>query len=241
MAAAIQTSFLAVVCHRTKPAPATADADFIAVDDHSTERYLCKGQARAHHLPATEWICAHIAQACGLPVPPFAIVEMATQPGVLYFGSQWQGGGLDFTQAMNRVSNPEIFGRVFAADLFVHNVDRHMNNYLYLDLAGDVVARVIDFSRAWFHNGWPLPPLPLPSACNTMACAPWWMTRHSAHYVKPTAMLDSIASLPNEWMLDTLSLMPDAWLGKEERNQLQEWWVGSARRARVESAKLNLP
>ena len=236
-----QADFFSVVCNRTKPPPATVDADFIGIDDASTERYLCKGQRRQPHLPASEWICSHLARACGLPVPPFAAIELANDPGVYYFGSQWQGGSIDPAVAFPLVSNPDIFARTHAADLFLHNLDRHLGNWLYLDLDGDVVARVIDFSQAWLINGWPLPDLPLPAASKTMVCLPVWMGQHRANYVRPEAILDKVASLPVTWMLETLAGMPDAWLDAAERLKLRHWWISEARTTRVESAKANLP
>lgn len=236
-----QSSFLPVVCNRTKPAPATADADFIAIDDQTTERYLCKGQVRSAHLPATEWICSRLARDCGLPVPPFAVVELLGAPGVHYFGSQWQGGALEFSAAFHRISNPEIFGQTLGTDLFLHNVDRHLGNYLYLELAGEVVARVIDFSRALLHNGWPLPTLPLAADSNTMKALPYWMQQYGSAYAKPTALLDRVAALPSEWMPLTLAEMPDAWLDASAQTDLRSWWTSNAREARADSAKSNLP
>lgn len=143
-----QHDWLPVICDRIKPPPATAAADFIAVDEATTHRWLCKGQSKHPHLPATEWICSRLAQACGLPVPVFGVVELRADPGVKYFGSQWQGGGHEFLSAHGRVSNGDVFAQTHAVDLFVHNTDRHRHNYLYIELAGDIVARVIDFSHS---------------------------------------------------------------------------------------------
>ena len=237
----IQTSFLSVVCNRTRPAPATADAEFIAVDDLSTERYLCKGQAKGVFLPATEWICAHLGAACGLPIPPIAVVELTTAPGVYYFGSQWLGGAVDVLVGFGQVSNPDVFGKTLAVDLFAHNVDRHIGNYLYLDLAGEVVARIIDFSRAWYFSGWPLPALPLPAGCHTIQSLQHWMVRYQGSYVRPTAVLQAISDLPDDWMRETLATMPSAWLSKDDRLALRQWWVSEARRTRITSATQNLP
>ncbi len=236
-----QTSFLSVVCNRTKPPPATADAEFIGIDDTSTERYLCKGQSKGAYLPATEWICARLGAACGLPIPPVSVIELSNQPGIYYFGSQWLGGAVDVLSAIDRVSNPDVFAKTLAVDLFAHNVDRHLGNYLYLDIAGDVVARIIDFSRAWYFSGWPLPPLPLPGHCNTIRCLPHWMLKYGGQYAKPTAVLQQIAELPDEWMRETLSTMPGAWLSKTEQIALRQWWVSKARLTRITSAMQNLP
>lgn len=237
----LQGQLVPIVCTRTKPPPATADADFIAIDEASTERYLCKGQSRARYLPASEWICSHLARACGLPVPPVAVIELATRPGSYFFGSQWLGGALDPAMAFRQVSNPELFATTHAVDLFTHNDDRHLGNYLYLELAGDVVMRVIDFSRAWMHHGWPLPSLPLSSSCQTINCLPAWRQEYAAHYIAPLDVLTAIGALPDEWMRDILEPMPSDWLSHEERIRLRQWWVGSARKMRLAKAQSCLP
>ena len=222
------------------PPPATAAADFIGIDEASTHRWLCKGQAKSPMVPASEWICSHLANACGLPVPPVAVVELQGQPGTLYFGSQWQGGAQEFLAVQGRISNPQVFARTHAVDLFVHNIDRHCGNYLYLDLANEIVARVIDFSHAWMVMGWPLPPLPM-GACNTTNLLPWLLAENPLPYQKPSDVLNHIAALPEDWMASTMASMPTPWLGAAMRENLDQWWRGSLRPARVYQAELNLP
>lgn len=236
-----QLSFLPVaICQRTKPPPATAAADFIGIDEATTHRWLCKGQSRHAMVPATEWICSYLAQACALPVPPFGVVELQAQPGVAYFGSQWQGGALEFLQVKGRISNPWIFESTHAVDLFVHNIDRHSGNYLYLDLAGDIVARVIDFSHALMVMGWPLPSLPLPK-CNTTAALPILLAENPTPYKRPDTIIDRIAALPNTWMRATLDPMPATWLDPAHRDSICAWWEGSSRTDRLNAAKSALP
>ena len=229
-----------VVCQRIKPPPATAAADFIGIDEATTHRWLCKGQGRNAMLPATEWICSRLASACGLPVPPIAVVELQAQPGVPYFGSQWQGGALEFLQVMGRISNPQVFERTHAVDLFVHNTDRHRGNYLYLELAGDIVARVIDFSHALMVMGWPLPALPMP-ACNTTNELPALLAQNPAAYQRPTDILERIATLSADWMTHTLADMPSPWLAPERQVALMQWWQSGARQDRLNAAKSVLP
>lgn len=229
-----------VVCQRIKPPPATAAADFIGIDEATSHRWLCKGQGLNAMLPATEWICSHLASACGLPVPPVAVVERQDQPGVPYFGSQWQGGALEFLQVMGRITNPQVFERTHAIDLFVHNTDRHRGNYLYLELAGDIVARVIDFSHALMVMGWPLPALPMP-ACHTTTELPALLAQNPHAYQRPTDILERIAALRADWMTRTLADMPAPWLNLERKAALVQWWQSNARQDRLNAAKSALP
>ena len=191
-------------------------------------------------LPATEWICSHLASACGLPVPPVAAVELVAQPGIHYFGSQWQGGSHDYLSAMGRISNTEIFAKTHAVDLFVHNIDRHHNNFLYLDLAGEIVARVIDFSHALLVMGWPLPGLPM-EVCNTTQCLPALLGQHQGPYTPPTEIIDKIARLEDGWLFEQISSMPLQWLSDEMALRLGVWWLGEERKSRLTAAQLALP
>lgn len=236
----IQQDWLPVICDRIKPPPATAAADFIGIDDRTTHRWLCKGQSKHPLLPATEWICSRLAQDCGLPVPPFGVVELRAQPGVLYFGSQWQGGGHEFLSAYGRVSNGEVFARTHAIDLFSNNTDRHRNNYLYLELAGEIVARVIDFSHSLLVEGWPMPALPMAS-CNTTKEWPVLRNLCQTGYVRPQDILDQIASLDDGWMFQQIEAMPTQWLSDELALKLGVWWLADGRKHRLIETQSHLP
>ncbi len=229
-----QSSFLAVSCDRTRPAPTSADADFIAVCEQSTEQYLCKGQKKARHLPSTEWICSSLARDIGLPTPPFEIIELKSDPGVYLFGSQWLAGSEDCLTAWQKVHNSELFSRIYGVDVFTHNDDRHLGNYLYINILGEITLKPIDFSRSWRHHGWPMPDPPLQSDCNTIMTKAVWEERFV--YEKPSSVLESISKLPTEWMSATLSTLPEQWLSDVERNYMIEWWVSPARQIRTNRA-----
>ena len=192
------------------------------------------------YLPVSEWLCSRLAMACGLPVPQVAAVELATRPGEFYFGSQWQGGALEFLQVKGRISNASVFAKTHALDLFVHNTDRHRGNYLYLDLAGEIVARVIDFSHSLLVMGWPLPSLPM-TTCNTTMELPHLLAEDADSYMRPNDILEVINDLSQDWMETSLDLMPAAWLDQAGRETLNQWWRGIARQQRLDSAKLALP
>lgn len=236
----MQQDWLPVICNRIKPPPATAAADFIGIDDSTTHRWLCKGQSKHPLLPATEWICSRLAQSCGLPIPPFAVVQVRAQPGVQYFGSQWQGGGHEFLSAYGRISNGEVFARTHAVDLFAHNTDRHRNNYLYLELAGEIVARVIDFSHSLLVEGWPLPSLPMPS-CNTITEWPLLSSQCSTGYARPQDVVDKISGLGDGWLFEQLNDMPVQWLSDEMALKLGVWWLGEGRKDRLLATQSHLP
>lgn len=233
-----QISFLPVRCNRTIAKPSGVDADFIAVSDETVERYLCKGQSKYPYLPSTEWICSSLARDVGLPVPPFAVIELITNPGIYLFGSQWLGGNVDFAVGLPKVSNPGLFSSVFGMDWFSHNDDRHLGNYLYLEIAGEIVLRPMDFSRAWAYHGWPLPTLPL-NSCNTMKSKSTWQNLYG--YLRPVSIIEKIEALPENWMEKTLDQIPPAWLDTANRSLLVAWWTTTGRQLRVNEAKSTLP
>lgn len=140
-----------ILCKRSKPPPPTADAACIAIDDVLQDRYLCKDRSKVDWLPAVEWIAQHLARMCGLLVPACYVVELEANPGEYMFGSKWEGGAEQYAVDMiAKVTNPNEFSAIYAYDLLIHNVDRHLNNYLYLQLAGDTVVKAVDHSRCLF-------------------------------------------------------------------------------------------
>lgn len=219
----IQASFLPIVCDRDKPPPSSADADCIAIQNSTERRFLCKSARKHSLLPATEWICASLARALEIPVADWAVVQMRGQPELM-FGSVWEGGGQPWSAALPLVSNGGIFSEAFAFDLCVHNVDRHLNNYLYLELAGDIVAKLIDASRAFIYHGIPIPGLPMLSSENTMRARPIWHGFHPYDKGRAMSVGNRVLGLPDDWMADTLEGMPVDWMGDTTRQELDNWW-----------------
>jgi hypothetical protein len=220
----MQSSFLNVVCNRTKPPPATADATCIAIDDNTGKRYLCKSGDEHPMIPPSEWICAALARSIHIPVADSAVIQAPGYSGPL-FGSIWEGGGQkDSLEAIPKVSNTEIFSDAFAFDLAVHNVDRHPCNFLYLELAGDIVAKLIDASKAFIYHSIPLPLLPLDPDCATIANLKYYRRHHPYQKKRAVLMANRVLNLSDEWMSYTLQGMPQEWLYGPEIAELDRWW-----------------
>ena len=219
-----QSSFLPVLCDRWKGPPNGAvDADCIAIQSSTQKRFLCKSSKRAPNLPATEWICASLARAIGIPVADWVVVQLCGRDDLL-FGSVWEGGAVDALTSLKEVSNPEIFSDTFAYDLSIHNVDRKLGNFLFLNAADDIVVKIIDASRAFIHHGLPLPPVPFSMWDNTMSSRKVIEECHPFDRARAHAILGHISQLPDDWMEFILNGMPQQWLQDIEADRLCKWW-----------------
>jgi hypothetical protein len=138
------------------------------------------------------------------------------------------------------VINPGVFSGTFAFDLTSNNGDRHLNNYLYLRVNGEVLIMLIDFSRALNFDGWPMPPLPMPASAKTTVGAVYWSKFHPFTRAEAERIIDAWNSLPDSKMADILARMPEEWMGQSERDILIAWWSSDARRVRGEDARRNL-
>lgn len=220
----MQTSFLPIICDRTKPPPETADAACIAIEDATAKRYLCKSGKFNALIPATEWICAALARSIKIPVADSVVVKIQDDDELM-FGSIWEGGSQkDVLAALPKVSNKGIFSETLAFDLTVHNEDRHIHNYLYLDLAGDIVAKLIDASKAFIYHSIPIPPLPFDPQCPTIISKAHWTRHHSFQKQLAVSTARRVLSLPAEWMERVLDGMPPEWIHPVEITELDRWW-----------------
>lgn len=235
-----QSSLSAILCRRTRPPPDSADADCIAYCVNTGFPYLCKSTNEDPRLPAREWICTHLALACGLPVPGCAVITIEGRHDLL-FGSKWQGGTEGYASALPLVANPQVFSGTLAFDFTSNNGDRHLNNYLYLRVNGEILLELIDFSRALNFDGWPMPELPILSTANTVESSRIWQQHHDYNKTDAERIIQIWNALPNSKMSDILTSMPDEWMGASDRDELIEWWASDARRARGDDARKNLP
>ncbi|MGO4839208.1 HipA family kinase, partial [Rhizobiaceae sp. 2RAB30] len=112
-------------------------------------------------LPHCEWFCSSLANICGVPLVPFSVIRHPD--GNYWFGSQWMNGktkdwwNLAQQGSINFAALADDLSRIYAFDLFIHNVDRHANNYMVVPHGGGHRVYSFDYSRAWLFNGFPPP------------------------------------------------------------------------------------
>ena len=223
-----------VICKRSKPPPKTADATCIAIDDKTQDRFLCKDNVKVAWLPLAEWVAQKLARRCGVLVPDCFIVELQAIPGVQMFGSRWEGGAEEYSPGIiGKVTNPNQFSAIYAFDLLIHNVDRHLNNYLYLQLAGDTVVKAMDHSRCLWQSGWPIPAPPPDLYSNTVRAKVTWSVEAGWDKAGALSVLEKWKQISNAEIAAIVDSAPTTWVKDQMRRDLVDWWgtVDWAKRA----------
>lgn len=231
-----------IQCDRTKPKPQCADAACIGIDTSTYKYYLCKDQKKVPWLPLSEWLCQQLAMRCTLVVPACAIVSVPTHPGDLLFGSVWEGGATEYSQiSLADIKNPAVFSAALTFDLLIHNIDRHLNNYLYLHLAGDLIAKVMDHSRCWWHSGWPLPAPPPDVTTNTRIALRIWNSVIQWDTASSKAVLTAWRSIALSEVQAMIDSAPPAWIDPAHRQAFFAWWGTKDWSDRTDSVERVLP
>lgn len=214
-----------VICKRSKPPPPTADATCIAIDDKTQHRYLCKDTSKVTWLPLAEWVTQSLAKKCELLVPDCFVVELEADPGIQMFGSRWEGGAEAYYPGIiGSVTNPKEFSAIYAFDLLIHNVDRHLNNYLYLQLAGDTVVKAMDHSRCLWQSGWPLPAPPTDAGSNTTLAKNTWSAEAGWDKTGALTVVEKWKKISQADVAAIIDSAPKAWVETLRRQELVDWW-----------------
>lgn len=231
-----------VKCDRTKPSPATADAACIAIDSKNLKYYLCKDQSKFSWLPLVEWLSQHLGVKCGLPIPDCAVIEAPSHPTQLLFGSRWESGGLDYSRIdLQHITNPHVFSSTLTFDCLIHNDDRHLNNYLYLNIAGDLVAKIMDHSRTWWHSGWPLPAPPPPASSKTVLAFQFWNGKIAWDTASSHQVLSAWRGTTLAEVTTIIDSAPPVWVNPLHRQQLLSWWGSPDWAARTDAVEKLFP
>jgi hypothetical protein len=207
----------------------TVDADHVGLGENGLE-YCIKTCAKTPLAPAAEYICHALASACALATVDFDIVQLPD--GSLAFGSIWDSSKHKTPLLILTGQSPghlvqENLSQIYAFDLFVHNVDRHFNNYLCA--GGRTVpytVKVFDFSRAFTATSWPLPSLPMLRTANTVMT--YERIRHFLPFMLTEAqkLLDRISTLRYDTFKSIIDGVPASWLDASKKRDVLKWWAG---------------
>lgn len=178
-------------------------------------------------IPASEYFCSRLAQACGIPTLDIGIARLPN--GDLAFASTWvlgQEGTSKTLQYLGDANGPCAgdLVNIFLFDMFVHNVDRHAGNYFFKDSKKKPTVRAFDHSRALFTHNWPLPRLPLPTSCSTMVLARTTPIQRNLANFPCDDFLDKLKSFTSQHAADILSNIPTDWMPKPMKNDVIGTW-----------------
>jgi hypothetical protein len=175
------------------------------------------------HLPHCEWFCSSLAQIAGIPQVGFNLVKHTD--GTIWFGSSWRPGRISdwwLLAAQGAISFADLvddLSRIYAFDLFVHNDDRHLNNYMVVSEGGGHRVYAYDYSRAWLYHGFPMP-VPLSIGGNNTIDNKEWMKANLGYVVNvnaATQALDNIGGITSARIKDIVDVCPANWLTDAEK------------------------
>ena len=220
----------------------SADADLVGMGDDGQD-YIIKTVEKTPNVPASEWFCHRLAGLCNIAVPQFSILSIKGRKPA--FGSRYDSAleknkllVWDILSGKKKANIlAERLSAIYAFDLFVHNDDRHLGNYMFTPAMNGHTVKAYDFSRAWLHHGWPLPDLPL-LPCNTVSLFRDLMQYHKFNLTAAGVVLDRLNGLKTNAIQDIHNEMPAEWLPKSKRNEIVKWWASKEKVGRIEFVKI---
>jgi hypothetical protein len=207
--------------------------------------YAVKLDAPDRFAAHNEWFCSNLAHRAGVQHPAFNPVSHVD--GRVWFGSQWIAGEIPdwWNQVVaGAIAFPEVaddWSRIFAFDLFINNTDRHLRNFFVLKDGATHRMYTMDYSRAWFHNGFPPSSLPLRPTCKTILAHRWIRTNLGAAFNIAAALsaLDAIDTITTSNVRRIIYDQDENWLTKAEKRALFDWWDTDSK-PRTASIRLGL-
>ncbi len=212
------------------------------VEAEDRHRYYIKGDKPGHVICASEAICGFLAEEVGITVPTSKVIEMID--GRLVFGSRRVSGVADevatrlfLETASQPDTNPEmvslrkILSEIYAFDLAMNNVDRHLGNYVSVEDQAGRRLLAIDHSRALFFR-WPFNGFPS-SLENTIVTGRALRQLHDFDLAAALSVADKLGRLAPAVIEGFISRLPPSWLPPELGRQLMAWWSNGGRVKRL--------
>jgi hypothetical protein len=217
----------------------TADCTTICRCDDGSD-YAIKDGIKQHAIPHSEWFCTKLGEAVGLASPPCKVVDVQ---GNQWFGSRWETGhnAKDWwlraaAKQLNFDLLRDTISRIFAFDLFVHNVDRHLTNFIVREQHLGISMLAFDYSRAWLCHGFPLPSLPMSPSTKTIRALRYLKVEFGnfISIAETDKVLTNIAAVPDQQIDAIIGSHPQKWLTESQKTAILNWWKSSKKTQRID-------
>ncbi|WP_020161286.1 HipA family kinase [Methylobacter marinus] len=195
--------------------------------DYAIKR-VCDGN---NMIPATELFCYELARRVNIATPEFDIVML--KDGELAFGSVWEGGvyrisGVNeaakiLTGATKVKALDQFFGKVYAFDLFINNIDRHFGNFLFRQSYNSCIALAFDYSRAWYEIDF-AGLQAIDKQCKTQMVINIIKKFGRFDRQQSEKTLDELSQIEPSTIEQILSEIPESWMTKKQSNGIIAWW-----------------
>lgn len=206
--------------------------------------YVLKDTSDHPLMPHSEWFCTKLAEAVGIACPPCAVIR--DESGVFLFGSRWEGGissekwwELLYAGEIDPDIIYPVLSRVLAFDLFVHNDDRHLNNFLTRESRNSYSLLAFDFSSSWaIHR---IPPLDLPLQKEALTLrAHRKMKNMFGDFLDIDCVnetIDRISDVSSVTIQNIINQHPREWLSAAEESDILSWWDSDLRANRLDGIR----
>lgn len=212
-------------------------------------RYHVKGDQGGKAVCASEWLCTKIAEEVGIAGPNPSLIQMLD--GRLLFGSRRLSGVADqavttsflMTPTQTNIPTPvsglcRVLSNIYAFDMFIFNVDRHLGNYLSVEDSGVRRLYAMDYSRALFWS-WPFGGFPAEGE-NTRRAGHMLRQRHGFDQTAAFGTLDQLNALAPAVIEGFINRMPPAWMAADLRADFLRWWQSGGRADRIQELRKGL-
>lgn len=206
--------FMVKIIREKKNTSGSLGLNFFGLGDDGHE-YALKTLSDGALLPATEWICYSLCRAVGISTPDFLAVERLD--GSVAFGSRMETAD-QFRSALGVVQFVKFFSanvfeqsRIYGADAFLGNVDRHLGNFLFRSRATGLVPLAFDFDQAWVNFSMPFGAIPWTFGCKSQLALNFLKSR--GYFDTSFAMKagQALVSLPNNALQTALDSCHASW------------------------------
>ncbi len=208
--------------------------------------YVVKDGTGHPLIPHAEWFCTHLADLLSLPGLPCRVVELHDSSGAVQrlFGSRWEEGEIPKsptpwwelvkTGIIPIAEIAPILSRIYVFDNFIHNIDRHFNNFFVRKSHNSFSILSVDYSKAWTYKGFPPPDLPFDltdrehrTVLVQRASAELWGAWFNP--IEADRILDGLRLISAEKIREIIESHPNEWISQNKKRDIIRWWRSKRR------------